>query len=176
MDSPIEVTTDPVLLRAWKLPASRYRVPLPPGVWDNEPDKIQWVDDKTDLDCLMLRSRFGNWCGYVGVARRHPFHGIDYQMINVDVHGGLTFAGLCTPGEPIDGICHIAEPGRETEPWWLGFDCGHYMDYQPGMAATMAEVLKEPTYRDLYETGHYRTVEYVRNEVTELARQLWECR
>jgi hypothetical protein len=143
-------------------------IELPAGPWDSEPDKIQWVDVDTNLDCLMVRNRFATWCGYVGVPRRHPLHGIDYKMVNVDVHGGLSLSERCAPGEPVDGICHIAEPGREVEPWWFGFDCGHYCDLQPGRLA-LGMALPGENY-------HYRTEEYVRSEVERLAQQLFDCR
>ena len=29
----------------------------------------------TDLDCLAVRNQHGSWCGYVGVAPGHPWHG-----------------------------------------------------------------------------------------------------
>lgn len=49
------------------------------GPWMNERDKIQWVDDATDLDCLMVRvPDTGHWCGYVGVAEGHPFFEKEY--------------------------------------------------------------------------------------------------
>ena len=28
------------------------------GEWDNEPDLIEWRDEKTGLPCLMVRARF----------------------------------------------------------------------------------------------------------------------
>lgn len=51
-----------------------------PGPWCEEPaDKITWVDNKTGLDCLMVRGPMGSWCGYVGVPASHPLHGIEYN-------------------------------------------------------------------------------------------------
>jgi hypothetical protein len=134
----------------------------------------------------MLRNRAGGWCGYVGVPRSHELYGIGYSECRtctddscwtsptphsrpdslVEVHGGLTFADLCSPGEPIDGICHIAEPGREDKPWWFGFDCGHFDDAQPmdwGFEQQDGHV-------EIF--GVYRTQEWVTTEVTSLASQL----
>lgn len=80
--------------------------------WTDEPDKRQWLDAASGLPCLAVRnSGGGNWCGYVGVPREHPWHGIGYSECiqtpkcgedycghgpNVEVHGGLTFADRCT--------------------------------------------------------------------------------
>jgi hypothetical protein len=73
-----------------------------PGPWQEEPDKVQWQDEASGLPCLIVRNSFGNWCGYVGVAPGHPWHGKDYNGLHLtpddygpDVHGGLTFADNC---------------------------------------------------------------------------------
>lgn len=65
------------------------------GPWQDEPDKAQWVDEATGLDCLIVRNYGGALCGYVGLPESHPLHGADYEKPNVDVHGGLTFADGC---------------------------------------------------------------------------------
>lgn len=49
-----------------------------PGPWVGEPDKYQWVDEATGLDCLMVRGPMGSWCGYVGVTKDHPFFEVGY--------------------------------------------------------------------------------------------------
>src|SRR5574337_715773 len=49
------------------------------GAWQDESDKVQWVDEATGLDCLMVRSLGGHWCGYVGVAEGHPWFGLGYS-------------------------------------------------------------------------------------------------
>lgn len=91
------------------------------GPWDDEPDKVQWVDGATGLDCLIVRGPHGALCGYVGVPEAHPWHGVAYSGCtqkppcresycghspDVDVHGGLTFADSCT------------EPTRERWEKW----------------------------------------------------------
>lgn len=68
---------------------------FPIGPWTNEPDKAQWIDEATGLDCLIVRNRMGALCGYVGVPEGHPAHRQDYDNVDADAHGGLTFAGGC---------------------------------------------------------------------------------
>lgn len=188
-----------------KDPDRKGRYPLPgTGPWVDEPDKIQWVDNATGLDCLMLRNHMGNWCGYVGVPKDHPLYDKDYDQCcqpedcedwsdcydkghltpnrAVEVHGGLTFADFCSPGEPVDGICHVAAEGREEKVWWLGFDCGHGMDLSPGMLAWEVEHgFTDPRVLVTGEEGvekkpwgyrRYRDVDYVVMEVENLAAQL----
>lgn len=78
------------------------------GEWQNEPDKIQWIDEKTGIDCLAVRPNHGSWCGYAGVKEDDFLFGKPYsndENFLPDVHGGLTFAGSCREDNP-HGICH----------------------------------------------------------------------
>ncbi len=130
----------------------------PTGQWDHEPDKVQFEDDATKLPCLIVRNYSGALCGYVGVPKGHRYYGVRYDDVDVDVHGGLTFADKCSPGaEEGHDICHLPSPGESDDVWWLGFDCAHYMDYCPRLP--VAE-------------GHYRDVYYVKQECQKLAAQL----
>lgn len=82
------------------------------GPWVSEPDKAQWVDPATGLDCLIVRNGGGALCGYVGVPESHPWFGKGYSACTrspaceeswcghspesaITVHGGLTFADAC---------------------------------------------------------------------------------
>lgn len=158
-----------------------------PGPWSDEPDKIQWVDLVTDLDCLIVRGPMGSLCGYVGLPPGHPLHGSHYEAPDVDVHGGLTFADRCMEDLPEgQGVCHIPAPGRPADVWWLGFDCGHFMDTSPGLEARMraAGIPSNediaapftPTYAAGMFTPTYKPVAYVHREVTGLAEQLAQRR
>ena len=133
------------------------------GPWVDEPDKAQWVDETTGLDCLVVRNGLDAWCGYVGVPPGHPLHGKDYGDLDIDAHGGLTYAAPC---QEDDGkVCHVPEPGRPADVWWFGFDCAHSpMDYIPRMDRDFhfPEILR----------GTYKDFEYVRAETTHLAAQL----
>lgn len=138
------------------------------GLWDQEPDKVQWTDKATGLPCIVKRNHFGVWCGYVGVDRSHKYYSVHHNDIEVSVHGGLTYSGLCQGGPPEAAICHIPDPGEPDDVWWLGFDCGHGMDYSPGIMNHFPDLgfLRPVT---------YKTLEYTQRECTELAAQLKEC-
>ncbi len=88
-------------------------------------------------------------CGYVGVPRGHPYFGKGCDDVDVQVHGGLTFAGYW---EDID-----------SEIWWLGFDCGHAFDLDdlPTSLTTPPYVLKSK-----------KSDEFVREQTKRLAEQL----
>lgn len=97
------------------------------------------------------------------VLRDHP------GMVPIDcaivVHGGLTYADKCQPGDPTQAICHIPAPGDPDDVWWFGFDCHHYGDTSPGMMLADRE-------RGWATDGVYRPIGYVRDECALLAKQL----
>lgn len=139
------------------------------GPWLNEPDKVQFPDEATGLACVARRAPGGHWCGYVGVAPGHPWYEKDYDAVDVDVHGGLTYAALCAEDHEL-GVCHVPDPGEPDELWWFGFDCAHLYDLSPrhtagdlerGWSADPAEI--------------YRTLGYVKDECARLARQVKEA-
>jgi hypothetical protein len=126
------------------------------GPWQTEPDRVEF--EHSGLPCLLVRGPLGGWCGYAAVPPGHPLHGTPYNDVDVEVHGGLTYADRCQ-----GHICHVPKPGEPDEVWWLGFDCGHYTDLLPGM-----------TKYNFNQDGTYRDVDYVRAETERLAEQLAE--
>lgn len=67
---------------------------------------------------------FGWGNGYVIIPKDHKLHGVHYDDINVDVHGGLTFSEL------VDTQM-MEKFGLDTEDigkWCVGFDTAHYSD------------------------------------------------
>lgn len=144
-----------------------------PGPWQDEPDKVQWMDEQTGLPCLIVRApSTGALCGYVGVAHGHPAYLADYDSVEADVHGGLTFAGPCQKGVPIEsGVCHVPALGEVDDVWWLGFDCAHAFDVMPAMNALRATIWKDlPPLKEMRDV--YRDIAYVKAEVAALAAQL----
>lgn len=150
-----------------------------PGPWQDEPDKAQWIDPATGLDCLIVRSpASGALCGYVGVPPDHPWHSAEYGECRqscgkktfcdhspealLDVHGGVTFTGGCDHSDDESkGICHIPASGRAEDIWWFGFDCAHSEDVMPAFNA-----------RSHFPESTYRQADYVQAECAYLARQL----
>jgi hypothetical protein len=134
-----------------------------PGPWVGEPDRLEWR--YRGLPCLMVRNiEVGNWCGYVAVPPGHAWHGRDRDALDVDAHGGLTYADGCC-----GHICHVPQPGEPDDVWWLGFDCAHAYDVMPKVRATMPAL----TLQAEAELGYaYRDVAYVRAECERLADQV----
>lgn len=150
------------------------------GPWQGEPDKLQWIDEATGLDCLIVRGPSGALCGYVGVPEGHPYFGVEYHGCTItpacgedycghrperaiEVHGGLTFSDFCHEGPPECGICHTPVEGRPDRVWWLGFDCAHSGDLTPKYAADPNWPIRD---------GWYKSRKYVEREVVQLAAQL----
>jgi len=129
------------------------------GPWDAEPDREEFRH--AGFPCLMRRGYSGAWCGYVGVPRGHAAHGKAYDAVEVEVHGGLTYASPCQ-GE----ICHVPAAGESDDVWWFGFDCAHAFDVAPRMLELY------PSGEDYGQADTYKTLEWVKAETRELAEQL----
>lgn len=112
---------------------------------DKEGDFDEWKDEYSGYLCRIRRVKpYSCWCGYVRVPEAHNCSGKSYYDVDVEVHGGLTYGHNSFPDNDDKGY------------YWFGFDCGHAGDIIPY----------------LWKDGTYRTKEYVKNEVTELAKQL----
>lgn len=109
-------------------------------------------ETKSGLNGLLRKTEhLGTWCGYVEVPERHPLHGADLyegncvdDLMNLEVHGGVTFAG------EINGA------------YYIGFDCAHAGDYVPAYGFFG------------YGSKTYRDEDYVRKETERLAYQIKE--
>lgn len=173
----VELPYDEDGVHAWRFNPRFLRDPGP-GPWDAEPDKLQWIDEDSGYDCLIVRAvHHGALCGYVGLPPGHPVYDLERAAIRgrygwLTVHGGISFADHCQPGEPGAGVCHRPEYGATDDPWWVGFSCGTFTDHFPvlfrGVDFAAWPTQARPVYRD---------VEYVEEQVESLAYQLaWIAR
>ena len=90
-------------------------------------------------------------CAYVKIPKGHPCYGMDYDDIDVDVHGGLTF------GDDLDHV--LAHRGLNT--FWIGWDYAHCGD----------------CYQTRYipdDTGRKWTTKEIYEDVKSVIRQLGE--
>jgi hypothetical protein len=119
------------------------------GPWLHEPDYKKWVDEYTGYTCFIIRSQSsGCLCGYVTIKPDNYFYGKSICDINLDAHGGVTYA------HPSDCM-NIELP---EEDFIVGFDCGHFRDLAPA-------------YVEL-QYGKYRDFKFVEDNVISLAKQL----
>lgn len=137
------------------------RKPSGDGPWNDEAEKIAWVDQDTGLGCIILRQKNGTLSGYVGIGPNHPLFGFEADAVPLDltncVHGGITYGRECEAnrfarrayGEPRTErytVCHVTvtrkvqsyrtvqttkDEFEHEDLWWLGFDTDHVGDLVP---------------------------------------------
>lgn len=70
--------------------------------------------------------------GYVAIPTEHPYHGVDYDKLLVDIHGGLTFAASAKDINASEQWNNLEFLGEETnlpdDYWVFGFDTLHFCD------------------------------------------------
>lgn len=94
------------------------------GEWVNEPDLVTFRH--LGIECKIIRismkepcsqdfNMFGGYLnGYIEVPKGHCYYHKEYNDMNIDCHGGLTF-------------------GESSDRHWVGFDCAHSCDYVPSI-------------------------------------------
>lgn len=140
------------------------------GPWLSEPDIVFWMDESTGLPCLIIRhTEFGSLNGYVGVGQDHRLYGSHEDDVNASVHCGLTFHGQALTLD--NRLEELRAPIMGENIWWFGFDTSHYGDFAPGLRAQLDR------YGSLarYDHEQYKTLEYVRDQVLQLAKGIAEC-
>ena len=116
--------------------------------WLTEPDNLQLVF--VGFQCEIKRApSLLHLCGYVTVPTTHPCHAKRCDEVDVNVHGGLTYANTDDYGTT------------------FGFDCAHLDDLVPGMLRYAADAAMASEYMDTY-----RDIAYVTAQVNSLAQQL----
>lgn len=81
------------------------------------------IKENTWLARALIDFGWGN--GYVLIPEGHPLHGMHYDNIDVDVHGGLTFSEL-VDAKLIEKWGELTEADKGM--WMIGFDTSHYRD------------------------------------------------
>jgi len=147
------------------------------GEWIKEPDFFEFT--YRHFDCKIFRTcikepyseKFhifgGHLCGYVLVPEDHPYFEMKYQDMGINCHQGLTFSEM-----------------DSQKRYWIGFDCGHYVDYIPSLEKFKTEnkILKEPyPLPEGFEKFSifnpvYRNIEYCIGECISIVDQLIEAK
>lgn len=132
------------------------------GPWDNEPDKVQWVDEATGLPCVIRRSPLGSLAGYVGVMDPERNHPARSGKFCVPVTFGDYFWDPRLYEEPpfshsVDYGYHFV--GGDKNLFYIGFHAGHDGDFCPA-----------PPIRG--NPRNYRDIGYVRDRCSELAGEI----
>jgi hypothetical protein len=118
--------------------------------WEPKYPNVHWTDPVTGYEIqVRFNENGGTWCGYVVLPEDHPWVSdpsdtLDFSVVYV--HGGWTY-----------------RDGRT-----FGFDCAHYMDYQPQGYYRYAGTRGEPL--------TYWTFAMVRDEILRAAREIHALR
>ncbi len=144
--------------------------------WENEPDYEEFTHK--GYKCSIKRNMSGALCGYVDLPKDHPWYELGYDDIEIDVHGGLTYAQN-----------NVSEQGEES--YTIGFDCSHAFDYCPytyGMTRSIwyknltdeeKKIFDDYNAKrqDLFSSmpsqdgSTYKNIEYVREECRSMVEQ-----
>lgn len=89
----------------------------------------EWIEEIDEMDfsyknyvCAIKRNTSGNLCGYVALCKEHPYFSKNYDEMEIECHGNLTY------GEKTHSKIFIQ--------YWVGFDCGHVFDLIPVIKST----------------------------------------
>lgn len=142
----------------------------PVGPWITEPDHVYWIDADTSYRCVMRRNIIGAWCGFVGLPPPHTLYMIPYTddvYTYVDVHGKVAFTAFN------DDESILFVPPMRT--WWVGFDAMQDDDLCPGAGSGPPANRKQKRLTGFKSSvvQVYRDMDYVQNEVSLLANQLY---
>lgn len=125
-----------------------------------------------EFKCVIIGQNWGHRCGYIEIPLDHKYYGVDYDDVNIDIHGGWTYSGYTHNDYPIKS---------SNGTWWLGFDCANYCDAKDielvksfGNTETTRFVLAMNDYSQ--DHGTVRTLEYVENELRNAVKELKEIR
>lgn len=99
--------------------------------------------DINEFKCYIKMTEQGHLCGYVVIPESNAIYGKDYNNLDINVHGGLTFSGLV------------------DNEWLIGFDCAHLGDLIPRWAG-------EPSMTN----SIWRDPAFVKEELERLTKQL----
>ena len=113
------------------------------------PDYILKEGTHEGFNYMICHNGNGFRCGYIEILEGHPWWNKDYNDIEADVHGGLTYA----------------DKDYDNYNWWIGFDCAHLYDRQD---VTLPAEIYMPSFG---EGGTIKTTEYVENECKSLCEQ-----
>jgi len=121
----------------------------------HSPEAVLLEFTESGFECAITHNGTGYRCGYIKVGLTHPWYGREYDAVDVDVHGGLTFSKADVP----------CDAEGDDQDWWLGFDCGHFGD------ACDRSLMHVGDPRAFDRCGTVRSTEYVREQLVSLVAQ-----
>lgn len=140
------------------------------GEWVEEFDQVRFI--YINIECYVrriyvkegenLEHVFGGFlCGYVKIPIDHPCYLKQYNDMDIECHGGLTFGKMDSDGH------------------WIGFDCAHMNDICPSIVKKMVEKyenLLKAFDREEISIFHmsYKNIKFCINQCMSIVDQLIE--
>ena len=125
--------------------------------WFNEPDEVAFL--ALGYRAAITRNNMGILCGYIAINVEHPWFGHKRAVLDIEVHGGLTYSGF-----RVFKSIFYAEPPNML--WWLGFDCALAGDVIPRFVGNPQI---SPKFNSPFDS--YKTIKYCKKQCNSLARQ-----
>ncbi len=63
----------------------------------HRPEDVLSQGKHKGFECMTIHNTKGYRCGYVRLPKDHPWHGLGWEDLEVEVHGGITFAEADEP-------------------------------------------------------------------------------
>lgn len=106
------------------------------------------------FECLIRLAEWsGHLNGYVKIPKTHPAYFKDYDELDIECHGGLSFSGFLTDR-------------KGERKWYIGFDCAHAGDLTPRISEQF------PISNLLFGYEIWRDEEYVTDNLKNIVQQL----
>jgi len=139
--------------------------------WEDEPDLAEWEDMETGYSCRMERNPItGTLCGYVGVPMGDKFFGCSSEGVNDTDEGATIQAELEHIADNVHG--GITYSGMQNGLWFFGFDTAHHGDFMPALVEKRIEQGDVGEGLKFYDCTHYKTWDFVENEIKWLSWRL----
>lgn len=117
---------------------------------------VEKIFEYKNHECICIFNRYGYRCGYVSVSK--DFN----EEMTIDCHGGITFC--CSP---------LPYQYGQTQPYFIGFDCGHFGDGEDLEQARKYGLNAYNIGLSLFgEKNCVRSLEYVKNECKKIVDQI----
>lgn len=132
--------------------------------------------------CVVLFMPAGFRAGYVGLPKTNKLYGQEYgknACFGIACHGGITYGRSYLYGQD------------DKDTWWIGFDCGHFIDridleqankyfkYDEETKKILLSLISVPPLRDIHSTAdgvpcEIRTLDYVKENCKRIVEQIIE--
>ena len=119
---------------------------------------------------VIVFQSMGHRCGYVEIPKDNKLYGKDYEDININCHGGLTYSKFNNRNYPVE----------YNNGYFIGFDCSHCGDGKNTDLAREYDIIGSHTYKELKEIEtmfpihgeEVRSFEYVKDECKSIIDQI----